>query len=146
MSTFALLNEQSVVINLVVGDSAESFPGHTAVLVPDNAIPLMGWVYSAQSGFADPNPPPAPPEPTGPAVPESVSRFQARVALYQAGYLQTIDTYMALADTPVLSKLAWQDAQEFRRKSPTVLALAQMLGLTETQLDDLFIFASKVKA
>jgi hypothetical protein len=79
-------------------------------------------------------------------VPESVSRFQARVALYQAGYLQTIDTYMALADTPVLSKLAWQDAQEFRRKSPTVLALAQMLGLTETQLDDLFIFASKVKA
>ena len=142
MKTFALV-ENNIVVNLVIGDSAESFPDKEVILVQETAIPLVGWVYGVH-GFEDPNP--APPPPVASLVPQSVSRFQARVALYQSGHLATIDAYMADPATSVIAKMAWQDAQEFRRQSPTVLSLAQLLGLTETQLDDLFIFASKVVA
>lgn len=75
-----------------------------------------------------------------------VSRFQARAALHLAGLLEQVETYMSSPDTPILSKLAWQDAQEFRRMSPTVLALAAMLGLSEEALDKLFMDAKEILA
>lgn len=79
-------------------------------------------------------------------VPESVSRFQARASLYQAGLLDLIDEYMALPTTPRIQKMAWEDAIEFRRDSPTVAALAQVLELTSDQVDNLFIYATHMKA
>lgn len=76
----------------------------------------------------------------------SVSRFQARVALYQAGHLEATELLMADPDTPMLSRLAWQDAQAFRRNSPTVAALAVALELTDEALDALFVAASEITA
>lgn len=143
MSTFAIL-ENGVVVNLVVADSAEVLQGLDAVQVPENAIPLVGWVYSL-TGFADPNPPPPPVvEPV--QVPQEVSAFQALAALHISGRLAEVETYMAHPDTPVVTKLAWQRAQVFRRNSPTVAALATMLGLNSTQIDDLFTLASNIAA
>lgn len=86
-------------------------------------------------------PPPAPP-----LIPQSVSRFQARAALHLAGLLETVETMMALPETPALAKLAWADAQEFKRNSPTVLSLSASLGLTEAQLDALFTTAAGIDA
>jgi hypothetical protein len=74
-------------------------------------------------------------------VPQVVSRFQARAALYQAGLFDQIETLMQNSETPMLARLAWQDAQEFKRQSPTVLAMASALGLNDEQLDSLFITA-----
>lgn len=79
-------------------------------------------------------------------VPKVVSRFQARAALYEAGHLQNIETVMASPATEMLVKLAWQDAQEFRRNSPTVIALGYALGITESDLDQLFIAAAAIEA
>lgn len=79
-------------------------------------------------------------------VPSSVSRFQARAALLQAGLLGDIETYMADPATDPFVRIAWQDAQEFRRNSPTVLSLQPLLGLTDGQLDDLFRFAATIEA
>ncbi|WNO06053.1 hypothetical protein [Rhodoferax mekongensis] len=79
-------------------------------------------------------------------VPESVTRFQARAALYQAGYFDAVTEIMSNPATPMLMKLAWQDAQEFRRDSSTVQALSQILGLTSEQVDQLFIAASGISA
>ena len=53
---------------------------------------------------------------------------------------------MAAPGTPALAKLAWQDAQEFRRTSPTVLAMAGALGMSDAQLDDLFTTAAGIDA
>lgn len=53
---------------------------------------------------------------------------------------------MALPETPVLAKLAWADAQEFERGSPTIAALAGQIGLTEAQIDQLFMDAAGIKA
>lgn len=80
------------------------------------------------------------------SVPPSVSRFQARAALYQAGLLAKIEAYMAGPDVDPIAKLAWQDAQEFRRTSPTVAALAALLGLSDAALDELFTAAAQIKA
>lgn len=79
-------------------------------------------------------------------IPQSVTRFQARAALHLAGHLEAVEALMAHGDTPMLARLAWVDAQEFRRQSPTVLAMAQALGLTDDQLDELFTSAAQIEA
>lgn len=87
-----------------------------------------------------------PAEPAAPAVPRSVSRFQARAALLNAGLLESVEQMMSSPDTPALARLAWTDAQEFRRTSPTVAAMAGALGLSDAQIDDLFIAAATIDA
>lgn len=42
--------------------------------------------------------------------------------------------------------LLWTDPQEFRRTSPTLLAMASALSLTDAQLDQLFITAAGIEA
>lgn len=75
-----------------------------------------------------------------------VSRFQAKAALAGAGLLPQVETLMADESTPIVARLAWQDALEFRRLSPTILAMGAALGLTEQQLDDLFEAAKDIEA
>lgn len=79
-------------------------------------------------------------------VPLSVSRFQARAALLQAGLLETVEAYMADPATDRFVRIAWEDAQEFLRNSPTVQSLQPLLDLTDEQLDDLFRFAATISA
>ena len=76
----------------------------------------------------------------------TISPFQARAALAQAGLLEPVEALMADPTTPDLARLAWQHAQEFRRNSPTLLALAGALGLDEAALDALFDAAASIVA
>lgn len=78
--------------------------------------------------------------------PQIVSRFQARAALHLAGLLPQVETLIADPATDPIARLAWADAQEFRRTSPTVLQIAASLGLTESQLDELFTTAAGIEA
>jgi hypothetical protein len=79
-------------------------------------------------------------------IPQVVSRFQARAALHLAGLLDDVEALMAAPGTPALAKLAWADAQEFKRTSPTVQTMAAAIGLTEAQLDELFTTAAGIDA
>lgn len=79
-------------------------------------------------------------------VPQSVTRFQAIAALYNGNYLTTVENYFADAATPMIQKLAWQNAQAFERQSPTVKALQTLLNLTDAQVDQLFTDASAIVA
>lgn len=99
---------------------------------------ILEWV--AEGGVIEPAPEPPV------VVPQVVSRFQARAVLHLAGLLEQVELIMADPETDMLAKLAWQDAQEFRRDSPTLLALSATLGLTDAQLDDLFIQAATIEA
>lgn len=80
------------------------------------------------------------------AVPAVVSRFQARAALHMAGLLDDVEAMMAAPETPVLAKLAWADAQEFKRTSPSLLGISGALALTDARLDDLFTTAAGIEA
>lgn len=79
-------------------------------------------------------------------VPQSVSRFQARAALHLAGLLDQVEGLMADPSTPILARLAWSDAQEFKRSSPTITSMAQALGLSDADVDALFISAATIDA
>lgn len=81
-----------------------------------------------------------------PVVPQVVSKFQAKAALHLSGSLSAVESMMQSPEAPVLAKLAWENAQEFRRNSPTVQAMAQALGLSETDLDNLFTLAGGIEA
>lgn len=74
----------------------------------------------------------------------TVSRFQAMAALLNAGLLSQVNA--ALADAGPLAQLAWAEATEFRRNSPTIAGLSAGLGLTDTQVDDLFRAAALINA
>ena len=88
----------------------------------------------------------ASPPSTAPVVPAVVTRFQARSALHLAGMLQTVEALMNDPQTDALARIAWQDALEFRRGSPTVAAMAMALGLSSAQIDQLFITAGGIEA
>ena len=74
----------------------------------------------------------------------TVSRFQAMAALLDADLLSQVN--VALADAGPLAQLAWAEATEFRRNSTTISGLASGLGLTDTQVDDLFRAAALITA
>ena len=71
------------------------------------------------------------------------SRFQTRAALYVAGLLPIVEAAVGKADP--LTKMAWAEAVEFRRASPTIAKLAAALALDDAQLDDLFRAAMKIE-
>ena len=84
-----------------------------------------------------------PPEPTDP-IPLSVTRFQARAALWLAGLLD--DAEAAIAQAHPLSRIAWEQANVYRRDSPTVISIGQQLGLSEADIDELFKTAASITA
>jgi len=79
-------------------------------------------------------------------APTVITRFQAMAALYNAGLLDVVEKLINKEDTPVLVKLAWNNAQEFSRNNSTLLLFASELKLTIEQIDELFLAASQIKA
>ena len=78
-------------------------------------------------------------------VPVSVERYQSRVALHNAGLLERVETIMADENTDIIAREAWAGSSVIRRDSVTVAAMGSAIGLTDEQIDNLFIAASKIK-
>lgn len=85
-----------------------------------------------------------PPAPPAPEVPQAVTMRQARLALLGAGLLSSVNT--AVASMPgaqgEAARIEWEFSSEVRRTQPLVLAMGPMLGLTDAQLDALFVAAA----
>ena len=75
-----------------------------------------------------------------------VSEFQAKQALDDFGYLDRVEALMADPETPKRTRRAWQLAREYRRLSPTVLEISQLLALTDEEVDELFRHALNIEA
>mgnify|MGYP005990194931 CR=1 FL=1 len=73
-----------------------------------------------------------------------VSMRQARLALLQEGYMAQIEEALALIPDPDKTKVEteWQYSSVVERDSEWVSTLQPALGLTDQQLDDLFILAA----
>jgi hypothetical protein len=75
-------------------------------------------------------------------VPTAVSPREARLVLRRAGLLSAVEAWIAQADEE--TQIEWEFALEIRRDWPTLSNCAAILGLTEEQLDGLFIQASSL--
>lgn len=78
------------------------------------------------------------------AVPQSVTMRQARMALLQAGLLQTVND--AIAAMPGIegdaARIEWEFSSEVHRDKALVQSLAPTLRMTDAELDDLFTLAA----
>lgn len=73
-------------------------------------------------------------------VPAQVTMRQARLALYAAGLLNTVQTAIASAGQSAV--IEWDYATVVERNAGLVPDMAAALGMTERQIDDLFISAA----
>ena len=73
-------------------------------------------------------------------IPLTVSMRQARLALLQSGLLEVVN--QAIANGNEADKITWEYATEVQRSDSLVKNLASKLGLSEKDLDNLFLLAS----
>ena len=74
------------------------------------------------------------------AVPQRVSMRQARLALLQIGLLSTVTSLIQQGSEE--DKITWEFSTEIVRDFPLVQHMKEPLGLSEQDLDNLFILAS----
>lgn len=89
------------------------------------------------------------PEPPAPPVPQACTAAQGERALFDLRGITDADALAAIdqipdADNRYRARSAYQRATEWRRDSETTQMLAAILGLTESDLDDLFTYAVTV--
>jgi hypothetical protein len=81
-------------------------------------------------------------------VPDSVTNYQARQALIDAGLFAQVDKAIKGADQTVKSNLeafqAWEYANNFYREQPFIVALGPSFDLKPADIDNLFREAAKV--
>lgn len=93
---------------------------------------------------------PLPADPLPPVVPDVCSPAQGLVALYAIKGITEDAILAALAAIPdpvqrYTAQIGYSRATEWRRDSPTMQAMAGLLGLSEADLDALFAYAARVQ-
>ncbi len=79
--------------------------------------------------------------------PQTVTPRQAKIALLQAGLLDEIETVIASIPDETTRRIAqveWEYAQEFRRDWQLLNQLAEQAGISQDQIDELFIAAAQI--
>ena len=74
-------------------------------------------------------------------VPQEINPLQSKLQLLELGLLDDVEA-MVSADRKV--QLYWEYASVIERDNEILLMMATSLGMTEEQLDDLFIKANKL--
>ena len=125
--------QNGVVINTIVVDSLDVFPD-----LIEATHGGIGWTWDGETLTA----PPAPPTP----IPQSVNMRKARLALHAAGLLTSVDAAIASMPEPdrTTASITWEFAETVDRGFGMVPAIAAILGMSDTQIDDLFIAAAKL--
>lgn len=79
-------------------------------------------------------------------TPKSVTMRQARLALMRAGFLQSVNNTIQAMTGPQgeAARIEWDYSNEVRRDQPLTIALAQAIGMTPEQMDNLFVEAAKL--
>jgi hypothetical protein len=81
-------------------------------------------------------------KPESVVAPSVVSMRQARLALLQSGLLSTVSA--AIVAGGEADQIEWEYATEVNRNQPLVQNMKAGLGLTEKDLDNLFILAASL--
>lgn len=84
--------------------------------------------------------------PALPAVVSSVSMRQAKLALYAAGKLATVETAINALPEPdkTLALIEWNSASAVDRNHPTVSLISAAAGMSSAEIDALFTAAAQI--
>jgi len=84
--------------------------------------------------------------PVVPTVPNSITMRQARLALHSQGLYTAVSAAIdALPDPPKTEAIIeWEYSNEVQRRNGFVSSIAPILGLSEQDLDDLFILGASL--
>lgn len=79
-------------------------------------------------------------------VPQTVTKAQGKAALLEFGVYEGVVSYIeSLPDREkILALIAFSDTNEWQRQSPFLTQCAVELGLSEEDLDNLFLLASEI--
>lgn len=80
-------------------------------------------------------------------VPKVITMRQARLQLLNLGLLDDVEAVIASIEdenTKKAVQIEWQYAKDVERNSPTILLLAQAIGMNDEALDSLFIEAVRL--
>lgn len=102
--------------------------------IPEGHIVISGPTYSVVDGIPVQT---YVTEPAPVAVPGEITPFQARMALDQLGLYDMIESYVATL--PRQDQWAWQYANTIHRDNAIIASGAAALGLTEAQIDEIFV-------
>ena len=116
----------------------EFAPNIIMIELPEGSPVQPGWLYE-DGEFLEP----FIPEPES-VVPDRVTMRQARLALHAAGILSQVQPAIdALPEPPrTLAQIEWDYSSEVFRNREFVNMLSSQLGLTDEQIDQLFIQAA----
>lgn len=114
------------IINNLTYEQALEYPEPRDILVDESGI----YVLTEEHMSPRPN-----------SVPQEVEAYQAKLALLEAGLLQDAIDYANSSEDEEL-KIRFEGGK-FRRDSAYIAAYASSRGLTEEQIDELFIRAAQ---
>jgi hypothetical protein len=129
----AAIIENGVVANIAEAD--EDFANAQGWIVSE--VAAIGDLWDGVD-FAKPPAPPAP-------VPASVTRRQAREALLNVGLLDDVEMAIAASEDETERRRAeiyWMDSATFERNNAMLAQIAGSIGLSDTDIDELFIAAA----
>lgn len=109
--------------------------------ISEPVAPAAGLAITGQT-LSDVNGTPARNWVTQAAVPQVVSRLQAKLALAASGQLDTVETAVAAASRNV--QIYWAEADPIHRTHPVLEAMRLALGWTSGAVDQLFVAASQI--
>lgn len=127
MKNIAIL-ENSVVTNVVAVEDDATVAQLGGIDLLDSQAGI-GWSYANGVFTAPPQPAPLPPT--------SLTPRQIRLVLTTAGLRTAVESAVAASSQDIRD--AWEFSLEYRRTDPVLLAMASTLGITDAQLDELFV-------
>lgn len=115
---------------------AEQFSA-AAISVRDAALEQVAALTAEVTRLTALIPPPVDPN----TVPATITRTQARLVLHRAGLL---DKVLEVIEAGGVEAQIWYEAAEWNRASPILAGMAQALGFTDEQVDNLFRAAGAI--
>lgn len=116
---------------------------HTFMKSDGSEVPLEEYCKTKTiTPYVRPEPLPEPlPEPIPEPIPKVISMRQARLQLLEVGLLDDVE---ALVSRDRKWQIEWEYATEVERISPLIESVKATMSLTDEQIDDMFLSASKL--
>jgi len=117
-----------------VAEAQTAFPTAICIEATEGGI---GWVWDGVT-LTNPNPP------GPPGVPISITPRQGYIILSRYGILAAVKAYFAALEGQAgeEAQIELEFAQEWKRTWPTLISAATSFGLTDVQIDQMFVEAS----